>query len=88
VVLVELLLEEVYDLARVEPEVAGVAREHALGVAALGHVLVVALLEGHEDVLAQLQDLGGLGDGEPELVATGEQHLAEARARHAHCTSL
>ena len=78
-VLVELLLEEVDDLPGVEAEVAGIAGEHALGIAALGHVVVVALLEGDEHVSAQLQDAGGLLEGEPEVVAPHDERLAEPR---------
>ena len=55
-VLVELFLEKVGDLPGVETEVARVRREHALGVAALGHALEVALLESDEDILPKAED--------------------------------
>ena len=80
-VLVELLLEEVHDLTRIETEVARILGEHALGIAALGNVFEVALLEGYENLLLELKDLRGLPHREAKLTATVKEHLAEARTR-------
>jgi hypothetical protein len=53
-VLVELLLEEVDYLARVEPQVTCIRRQHALRIAALGNVFEIAFFKGDEDLLFEL----------------------------------
>ena len=87
-VLSMLALVQLGDSARVEPEVACIARHHALGIAQCGQMVEVTNLKGLKHALAHPEHAGRLRDGEPQLTTPVCEELGELRTLHVGYTSL
>ena len=81
-------LVELSDAARVKAKVAGIARDHALGISKCGQVIEVAKLKRLKHALAHPEHAGRLRDGEPQLMTPARQKLGKLRTLHVGYTSL
>ena len=55
--LVALFLEEVYDLTRIESQVASIRRKHALSITTLRHIRKIAFLKSNKCLLLEAKNL-------------------------------
>ena len=74
----EVIKISVDDLARVKPQKASVARNHALRIAARGHRCKVTGLEKLDDLRPDFDGVGDLLDGKAHPATLLEQHVTKA----------